>query len=339
MADEQVIDAPETNDAPSGDTLAAGAETETKATETPAPEATPEAGETPAPKPKAEDGDTLAGGGKAVETPVPQDFPDNWAELLANGDKKLQKRLERLGSVKGVAEAWKNADERINSGKVVAIPGENATDEEKAAYFKAIGVPETPEGYTEKVKLADGRVLGDADKPIFESFAKALHPFGASPDVVNAATDWWMDFQQANHEQQAEDDASFRIESEVALKQEFGGDYANRVNAIGQLFTNADPEVRDLLLNGRAADGRKFGDHPGVVKFLSSLALDLNPSGGLTPVDGSTVTAMETELANLRKLMANDTSEYWEGPNAKHNQKRMAELLDMKAKIDARKGA
>lgn len=306
----------------------------------PAPEPTdappPKGGKKADPKPAAPS-PTLADGGEAVQTPVPQDFPDNWAELLADGNKKLQKELERLGSVKGVAEAWKNANDKIRSGGVVTVPGADATDEERAEFFKAIGVPETPEGYAEKLQLSNNRVLGDDDRPAFEKFAKAMHARGATPDVVSAATDVYFDLQQEAHEAQAEDDAQFRVQSEVALKSELGGDYKQRVNAIAQMFTGQE-EVRDLLLNGRTADGRKFGDHPDVVKFLAGLALDLNPSGGLTPVDGSTVTAMEQELGELRAMMKDQTSEYWEGPRAKQLQARFNELLGMKERIDARKG-
>jgi len=284
-------------------------------------------------------GATLAGGGEAVKTPVPTDFPDDWRVRFAGEDKKALKTLERMATPADLWKSYSEAKSALNAGDLVKVPGKKATKDEVAAFNKALGVPETPEAYLDNIKLSKDRVLGDDDKPVLESFVKAMHPAGATPAVVNAATNWWFDYQQAVQEQQEQSDSDFRIESEIGLKQELGGNYTRATNAIGTLFSQAPKEVVGLLLNGRTADGHKLGDHPLIVKWLAETALELNPAASMQAPDGDSIKAMDEELANLRKLMANDESEYWVGPKSSANQARMAELLEMQEKIKARRAA
>ena len=278
---------------------------------------------------------TLAEGGEATKTPVTAIFPDDWRDQVAE-DKKDLKTLARLGSPKDLWKAHKALAAKFDGGDLVKLPGAKATKEERAEFFKALGVPENAAEYLDKIKLSNNRILGDADRPVIESFAAAVLPAGATPDVVSAAADWWFDFEQARNEQRAQEDADYRVESEVALKQELGGGFTRVANAIGTLFEGAPPAVMDLLLNGRSADGRLLGDHPEIVKWLGSVALEMNPAAPMHAPDGDNLKALNDEIAELRKLSGNDKSEYWEGPLAKKHQARYKELLDMRDKLKAR---
>ena len=279
---------------------------------------------------------TLAGGGEAVTTPVPATFPDDWKSQITGGDAKAQKTLEHINSPVDLWKSYKELRSERDSGNFVKVPGKKATAEERTTFNKAMGVPEEPAGYIDQIKLAGDRVLGEADKPIIESFAAAMHPAGATVEQVSKAADWYFDYQQAVQEQQEQSDSEFRIDSEVALKSELGGNFSRATNAIASLFTSAPPEIMDLLLNGRAADGHKLGDHPAVVKWLAAVALENNPAASVQAPDGNNLQAMEDELAELAKLSSNDKSSYWEGPQAKRLQARRLELLAIRDKIKTR---
>ena len=291
------------------------------------------------PAPLSEPGPTLAAGGKTPLAPVTADWPDDWRVRFAGEDKKDLKTLERLTDPGAMWKAYKELRTERDSGKFVRVPDAKASDEDKAAFNKALGVPETPEGYLDKIKLANGRVLGDDDKPIFESVSKALHQAGATPVVVNAVTDWWLDYQQAVQEQQAQTDADYMADSAVSLKQELGGNFVRTINAIATLFNGVEPKLMDRILEGRTSEGHKFGDDPEIVKLLAGWALELNPAASTIPPDADAVRAIEDEIAELRKLSKNDKSDYWEGPNAKKHQARYKELLDIKEKLAARQAA
>lgn len=292
------------------------------------PEKKPDGGA--APEAAAPAGDkTLAAGGEVEPVQAPQDFPDNWRDLVAGDSKKDRKALDRFASPAAMYESWKNANDKLRSGKLLELPGDDATDEDRAAFNKALGVPEKPEEYFDKLALSNGKVLGEDDRANFNSFAEAMHKAGAPPSVVNAAVDWQLQMQEAVVEARAEADAEYRAESENVLRREMGGDFKRFTNAIGTLFTDA-PQVMDILLNARTPDGHKLGDTPELIRWLGSTALDMNPTVEMNAPDGDNAKALNDRLGELQKLSANDKSEYWEGPRAKELQAEYARLLDVR---------
>lgn len=76
------------------------------------------------------------------DAPVLSDFQKSL------GDMGKDPALKDFKDAAGLAKAFKDTKEALgkNAGKV-AIPGENSTQEEKDAFYKAIGVPATPEDY------------------------------------------------------------------------------------------------------------------------------------------------------------------------------------------------
>lgn len=279
---------------------------------------------------------TLAGGAEETALAVPQDFPDDWRQKLAGEDKKALKTLERFASVSDLWGALKAATAKLDSGAYIRRPATRATPEELAAFNKAIGVPEDAGEYIEKLKLSNDRVLGDDDKPVLESFAKAIHQAGATPQMFNAATDWWFDYQQAVQEAQLESDADFRVQSEAVLKQELGGDYRRTVGAIPTLFSNTPSEVQDLLLNGRTADGKLLGNHPEVVKWLASVASELYPAASMHMPDGDAAKGIDNEIAEIEQYMHTNRAAYFKDEK---RQARYRELLAVREAISARRTA
>jgi hypothetical protein len=96
----------------------------------------------------AEKPGTLADGGEVLtgDPPPAGDWPDDWRDKLAGGDKETQALLKRFGSPAAVARALKDTRAQVSKGAVAALP-EDATEEDKAAWRKARGVPDKPEAY------------------------------------------------------------------------------------------------------------------------------------------------------------------------------------------------
>lgn len=265
-------------------------------------------------------GATIAAGDQTTQTPPPApSWREDWREAMArthagNDEKayaKELKRLQRFTDPTAIYGTARELEARFNEGGLVKIPGPKATDEEKAAYRKAIGVPEKPEDYAKSIKLANNRVLGENDKPIFDAFAQALHKVDAPPAIVNAATDWFLDYQTAQAEEREIADAEFHDASADTLKKELGSGYEKSAGAIGTLFATAPPGVKDLLLNGRTADGHKLGDHPAVVKFLASLALELNPAATLVGGGDMNAKGVDSRIGEIEKFMRTNRAEYF----------------------------
>jgi len=115
---------------------------------------------------------------ETTETTLSEDKPtdawgDDWRQNYADGDEKMAKRLERYSSPKNALDALVAAQNKISSGEMQTTLKADATDEERADWRETNGVPATPDGY--EVNLFDGLVVGEADKPMVDSFLESAH--------------------------------------------------------------------------------------------------------------------------------------------------------------------
>lgn len=250
------------------------------------------------------------------------------ASHYAAGDKKAYakelKRLERLGVERPeqIYGLYRDLDNKLNGGGLIKVPGKDAKPEDIAEYHKAIGVPEKHEDYINHIKLENGAVIGDADKPILNSFTEALHKAGAPPSTVNAAANWYYKLQE---EQAAELDAAddaFKRESEKAIKDELGNAFKRKTNNIATLFTTA-PGGADArnpnslyarLVNGRTADGRVIGNDPDMMRWLIGMADDANPISSVVEDGTASVKGVQKELDELKALRRSEPRKYWSKP-------------------------
>jgi hypothetical protein len=245
--------------------------------------------------------------------------------------------LERYQSPKAAIDALIAAQNRISSGELKAPLPANATPEQIAEYRQANGIPEKPDGYF--AKLPDGLVIGDADKPLFESFAKGLHDLNAPPQIAQYAVKWYNDFQEQQLGRVAEADNTHKTATEDALRAEWGNDYRANINHISSFLSTAPEGVADLISNARGADGKAILNDPGTVKWLATLAREFNPVGTIVPGGGNSMQGIESRETEITKLMGNPNSEYWKGPTAEKLQKEFRDLVDAEGKMKARGAA
>lgn len=249
---------------------------------------------------------SIATGAEAT-TGAPSDWPDDWRDRMAaevgGDDKKAvaaeRKRLDRFASPNAVWASQRELEGKLGAGGLVKIPGPKATDEEKSTFNKALGVPETPEGYVDSLKLANNRVLGDADVPVLKFFAGRLHPHGATPAQMSALVDAKFDFDQAQAEAREEADDDFQRKSETELRKEWGGGYKANTTAVATLIQEAPAEVRDFFSAGRSSDGRKVGNDPVMLRWLAEVALDKYPAEAHRDASGQPA---GDRLAEIRRL-------------------------------------
>ena len=252
------------------------------------------------------------------------DWPEDWRSKYST-DPKIIKRLERYASPKAALDALFAAQTRISSGELKSALKPDATPEEKGRWREENGIPATPAEYD--TTLPNGMVLGDADKVLVDEFLTKAHDSNMHPSQVKETLSWFFDRQeQARVAQDARD-----LEAEMAgvdeLRAEFGPDYRRNVAMAKELLAGAPGGVADRLLGGRMADGTPIGSDPNVIRWLVGLQRELNPVGTVVPGAGTNaVQAVETEISNMRKLMADHKSEYWKGPSAAKMQARYREL-------------
>lgn len=261
--------------------------------------------------------------GEAAHPYWPADWRETTAAAIAGDDARARakelKRLERYADPAGLYAKARELEAKLSESGSVKLPGPKATPDEIRAYHRAIGVPDGPGDYFDLIRLDNGAVLGPADRPIAESFAAALHPAGATADVMSAALNWY--FRNEEEEAAALDaaDEAFRAESERALKDEFGPAFARHTNAIAGLFASA-PGGADLenpgslfarLMGGRLADGRIAGNDPDMARFLIALARALNPAATVTEAGNPSGQSIDAEIAEIRGRMRADRRGYF----------------------------
>ena len=318
------------------------------ATETPAsPEAQPEA----SPPPEADPGaSTTTIGESAGAVPAPDDagggdtageegtWPANWRDIMAGGDDKSLRRLNRFANPVNLYKSWASAQQKIGSGELLRSKpqGEEVTDEQLNQWRGEAGIPSTPEGYLEK--LPGGLVIGEHDQPIVDDFIKAMHDADSPPEYVHQALQWHYAYQDKMEAERAQLDADIHVKAEDELRADYGPEYTPNLNNVRNMFdTYGAPGLLEEFFSARMADGTLLGDHVGVLRLFVDLSREINPVGFVSPAEGKTaVETIAEEKRQLEALMADDHSAYWKGPEAKVKQARYRELLEMEERYNSR---
>jgi hypothetical protein len=266
-------------------------------------------------------------------------MPDNWRDILAGEDATLKNILGRYRSPDAFAKAHRELHDRLRAGGAIKEPpGENATDAEKKAWREQQGIPEKPEGYLEKLKVADGVVLSEEDKAIAGNFFGHAHKLGWSQDQVNQAMAWYFDFSTQTQAQLTSGDEDDRTNTVRALRDEYGAaDYKRNMAALQTLQANNPdnpelPKAIEMIYSSRGPDGKLLGNNPAVLKALTQLALDLNPAARAMP--GDPVTAGKGVANRLTELNGVLKTRDWT-PDERAEAHRLNEIT---AQITARTG-
>lgn len=293
------------------------------------PDAKPADSSDPAPDTKAEPA------GDPTPEPVKGDWPENWRDLMAKGDAKLRKRLDRFKSPNDITTSFIEAEKRISSGDLKEKLPDDATEEQIAAYRKENGIPEKSEGYLEN--LPDGLVVGDEDKEIVGSFLERAHAKNADPAVVSDMIGWYYDQQEEAIAMQTEADKAAKQVAEDELRGEWGGEYRANINSMASFLDAAGADangvpLKQLLLGARLTDGTKLGDNPAAIKWLTKMADEANPAGFVSPSSGlSQIDSVESEIAEIEKMMRTDRTAYNKDQKM---QDRYLLLLEAKEKLN-----
>lgn len=125
---------------------------------------------------------------------------------------------------------------------------EDATDEERAAWYQKIGVPESPEGY----QLQSEGKPGEMEQQI----AKFAHAANLRPDQAKAFYDQVVESQRGSIE-----------DATAELKGEWKGEYDNKIASANRLLKQAGG---DAAL--RAFATSSAGSNPAIVRALVAIA-------------------------------------------------------------------
>lgn len=205
------------------------------------------------------DGTPASGGGQ----PDGGNAAPAWIAQLPD-DLKGEKSFTGFKTIGDFATDYLTKGKEIDSLKGNSIPKlpENATDEQKKAYFKAIGVPEKPTEY--EFPKTDG---ADHDPRMIEWAQKTFHDAHLSKEQGALIGKAWNGFMAEMVKAQTDADTKGRQEAEATLKKELGDKYAETVELTARLLKEtATPEELKFLQDS------KLGNHPALVRLIAKLA-------------------------------------------------------------------
>lgn len=257
---------------------------------------------------------------------------EDWRQKFAGEDAAKLERLQRYATPQAAIDAGLSAQDKIRSGEHKKALPANANEQEIAAYREAHGIPATAEAYLEK--LPDGLVIGEADRPIFESFAKALHAQNADPKVAHAAVKWYNEFVEEQQAQIAENDSTHQAEVDDALRSQWAGDYRANINVVESYLGTMPAEVADHFRTARAPDGRLLMHVPEVMQTLAQSARELNGVVTIAGIEGSVpAEKLDDAIAEAEKFMRTNRADYNKDPK---RQARLLGLYEAREKRDSK---
>tara|TARA_Y100000310_G_C20696293_1_gene825952 strand:- start:1193 stop:2152 length:960 start_codon:yes stop_codon:yes gene_type:complete len=240
---------------------------------------------------------------------VPATFPDDWREQMGG---KNAKRLARYKSPAAVANALLAAQTKISSGEYKAKPvaPEKATDDELKAWREEHGVPAEARGYLEN--LPDGLVIGEADKPMADSWAAFAHAANLDPASTQAALAWYYKFEAEHIEALAAGDEQDKETADDELRAEWGSEYRAAENTIKNGMQLMPEGIQVAFLEARGADGRRLYNNPDMRRWLYMVMADQTANadalpGGDAGHGGQTVAG---RIADIEKVMREDRTTY-----------------------------
>jgi hypothetical protein len=303
-------------------------------------------GEGDAPADKVE-GDKPADGDKKEAV---GDFPDDWREKLAKGDDKKLARLKRYTSVEAALLAGFAAQDKIRSGDYkVAELAEDASPEEKKAFYEERGIPAEAKAYD--IPKVPGHVWTDADTPVLDSFKELAHATMLPQSAMDGIAKWYATnlakAQEAREQQTLAKDAADREAITDTLRSELGAEYKPATALMRRLLKDSEalPDgLGDFIAEARGPDGQRLINNPAMVRVLMQISRygygDVEGEGFKGYGEGGFITPdaaarHSTKKAEIERIMKTDMKKYYDeghdveyakilADEAKHNRGRAA---------------
>ena len=249
-------------------------------------------------------------------TPPPVEEPTNWVEAIQSEPaRELAGRYESPGSM---AEAQLELRQKLSEALV--IPGEGASEEERADFNTKMGVPKTAGDYD--FSLFDDEKAMEVDDTFRDHMGGALHAAGVSAEGAKKIMAAYNEFGMGAFNAVNEADKNFADESMAQLKRDWGDDATFECNLAAAKTFLQHPEIfggdAEEALNIELSDGRFILDHPIFLKAFARAGLRVIEDPIRTGMPDAQVGNLEAELDRLTK-----DENYWQDEKL---QKRVAEI-------------
>lgn len=298
--------------------------------EAPAPDEgqTPAEGQTPETAPAPDAG--AASPGTSTEN------PRAWAE----GIDPAQLSGEHFSGVETIEDlvARTNVLAARAQDAGVKVPGEGASEEEIAAYHKAIGVPESADGYEIPAPSPESGL--DVDEGVQKWAGETFRELGLSKEQGQKLGAKWNEYMEARVSEAMEQQRQQGEKTTQALKQDFGEEYTARMRnmhvAMKDVLGEDSFEAFSQLMSDPV-----YGNNEQLLRALfkfSDFHAKAVGEDGLKGIGGGHPQGESTSEIEQRiqDLTGAKDSPYWNNEHPDHAAK-VREVRDLYAKLAERK--
>ena len=188
------------------------------------------------------------------------DFP-KWMAQTA-GENKTNPKLKEFKTIDELANRFMTLSEEYEKAKSgIKVPGEDATEEEKKAFLKALGVPSDVKEY-KKVdsELPKGIELREEQ---FEALKEYALKAGMTQKQFESVQKWYADAAKKEYEETAKRISEEKEKTEAHFKNIWGDQYDANVKLMqrGIKALGGDKLMHKLNVTG-------IGNDPDVISFL-----------------------------------------------------------------------
>lgn len=259
-------------------------------------------------------------GNPAVTATATEAAAADWRASLPD-DIKTAPSLASIKDIPALAKSYVNAQQLIGA-KRIALPGDKATPDEMKEFHRAIGVPESVEGY--KIELEG------ADPQLLDGFRAAALEAGVPAGSAAKLAAWYDGMGKAAIQAQIAENTKAVEEWKGKLGNKFEEHVGAAKKAMGALGLKPEQVDKfDDMLKAMGADG-VWG-----VDLLAKLAADYKVGIEADALGGNTSGAIGTSSpeAAMASLKEFEKSPEWIAAATDKNAPNRAELLQKRQKL------
>lgn len=221
-------------------------------------------------------------------------------------DEKLREFAGKFASAADLTKAAFEFRQKLSKG--VQPPGEGSSDEEKAAFRKALGVPDDKTGY--QFEMPEGVEATEADKAFQDRMAAIMHETGVPASQAKALNKAWNDIAAEATAEAERVATSAREASQATLRKEWGADYDANFNLAGRVVkSHASPNFINLL-ETTVVNGQKLGDHPDLVRMFGNLGRRMDESGFIGAASADERSSIQEQINEIMRANPPGTEKY-----------------------------
>ncbi len=186
-------------------------------------------------------------------------------------DEKARRFAERFTSPAEAAVSAFKARQQLSGS--VRVPGRKASREDIAAFRRALGVPDRPEGYAVAPPegLPGSLDMDEAGKARLDTYLKGMHEAGATPGVVQRGIDLYYGFLAEGLGTRERAAVEAREKANADLTREWGADAKRNDECARRAFDTFGGERFAVFVENAEVGGVKLGDHPEMRRIFAAI--------------------------------------------------------------------